>query len=143
MPKKNLDDAIQLAVQEHSGQKDKNLQPYILHPLRVMLAVSNDYEKMVAIMHDLVEDTTVSIAFLITQEYPTEVVDAIDAMSKRSEETYMQYLVRVKANPIARTVKISDIRDNGSPMRLYMLAPNTIEYLSKKYAKAMKYLLEE
>ena len=140
---KTLDDAIRLAVKAHEGQKDKNHQPYILHPLRVMLAVSTDYEKMVAVLHDVVEDTQITMTHLIDAGYPKEVVDAVYIMTKSSPLRYDDYIEGVKQNPIARTVKIADIRDNASPMRLYMLDPDTIDRLTKKYSKALKFLLEE
>ena len=142
MPK-IIEDAIELATEAHRDQKDKNGQPYIYHPIRVMLAVQSDYEKMVAIMHDIIEDTNWTLEDIAMEGFPNEVVKAVKAITKKKNQPYDEYLEIVKANPIARTIKIADVRDNASPMRLYMLSPDTVIRLTKKYSMALKYLLEE
>jgi len=141
MAAKAIEDAIEVATEAHKGQKDKNGQPYIYHPLRVMLAVQSDFERMVAIMHDVVEDTNWTIEDVAAENFSNEVVKAIKAITKKKNQSYEEYLEIVKADPIARTVKIADIRDNASPMRLYLLDPETIIRLTEKYSKALRFLL--
>lgn len=132
--------AIQIAAYSHEGQMDKCSQPYILHPLRVMLAMQSEHDRATAVLHDVIEDTFVTKEYLLGELIPQVVVDAVDAMSKRNGERYDEYLERVKWNEIATRVKIADIKDNACPARLYQLDPKTITRLSTKYAKALRYL---
>jgi len=140
---KTLEDAIMIAAEAHKGQKDKNGQPYILHPLRVMLAMNSDYEKIVAVMHDVVEDTDWTIEDIANEDFPNEIVKGVKAMTKKKGQSYDDYLKIVKQNAIARSVKLADIDDNGSPKRLFMLTPEDAQRLTAKYAKAKQFLLIE
>ena len=135
-----LDDAIQLARQAHEGQLDKAGRPYIAHPLRVMGSVSGVHERMTAVLHDVVEDTGVTLADLTAAGCPPEVLDAVAAISKRPDEPQTQYLTRVKANPIALAVKRADIADNMSPERMSRLDTGTQERLRAKYEAALRQL---
>jgi len=107
-----LERAIEIAAAAHAGQLDKAGQPYILHPLRVMLRVSSDVERMAAVLHDVVEDTPVTLAQLTESGFPAEVVAAIEALTKRPGETRMQAAARAASNPIARAVKLADNAEN-------------------------------
>jgi len=107
-----LERAIELAAAAHAGQVDKAGQPYILHPLRVMLRVTSEYERMAAVLHDAVEDTPVTLAQLTEAGFPAEVVAAIEALTKRPGESRMQAAKRAAANPIARIVKLADNAEN-------------------------------
>lgn len=107
-----LERAIEIAAAAHAGQVDKAGQPYILHPLRVMLRVSSDYERMAAVLHDVVEDTPVTLAQLTESGFPAEVVTAIEALTKRRGETRLQAAARAASNPIARVVKLADNAEN-------------------------------
>lgn len=109
-----LDDALALVVAKFHGVTDKAGQPYILHCLRVMLGVSGSFAQQVAIMHDLVEDTDVTIADLRTLKFSDEVVEAVALVTHLHTDTYTDYVVRLKANAIARQVKIADLHDNYS-----------------------------
>lgn len=113
----NLEAAIAIAAFEHAGQTDKGGQPYILHPIRVMLAMSTDEDRIVAVLHDIVEDTEVTLA-KIGDEFGGNVAGAVDALTKRHGESYSAYLARVGANPIARRVKMADLADNCNLKRL-------------------------
>lgn len=106
-----LSRAVELAAKYHANQQDKAGQPYILHPLRVMLAQTGEFERMAAVLHDIVEDTPVSLSDL-AQEFPEEVVAAVDALTKREGEAYQGYLNRVFENALARRVKRADLQDN-------------------------------
>ena len=135
-----LDEAIQTARRAHEGQLDKAGRPYIAHPLRVMGRVRSEHERMAAILHDVVEDTSVTLADLTAAGCPEEVLAAVAAISKQPGEDQATYLARVAANPIARTVKRADIADNMSPDRLAHLDPETREQLRAKYEAALRQL---
>jgi len=102
----NLETAIALAANTHAGQVDKAGQPYILHPLRVMLQVSEPHERMAAALHDVVEDTDVSLESLRKQGFPEEVVEAVDALTKRDGETRLQAAKRAGANRLCVAVTV-------------------------------------
>ncbi|GLW93694.1 HD domain-containing protein [Actinokineospora globicatena] len=135
-----LDDAIRIARAAHGDQLDKSGKPYIEHPLRVMAGVATDHERMTAVLHDVVEDTTITLTDLAEAGCPAEVVAAVDAISKRPGESQSDYLGRVVANPIARAVKHVDIADNSSPDRLAQLDQATQDRLRHKYATALDFL---
>jgi (p)ppGpp synthase/HD superfamily hydrolase len=135
-----LDAAIQLARQAHEGQLDKSGRPYIAHPLRVMGTLRGEHERMAAVLHDVVEDTWVTLADLKDAGCPEEVLAAVAAISKQPGEDQETYLARVAANPIARAVKRADIADNMSPDRLARLDPATRERLQAKYESALRHL---
>jgi (p)ppGpp synthase/HD superfamily hydrolase len=135
-----LDEAIQVARRAHEGQLDKSGRPYIAHPLRVMGKVRSEHERMTAVLHDVVEDTPVTLADLKAAGCPEEVVAAVAAISKRPGEDQAEYLARVASNPIARTVKRADIADNMSPDRLARLDLATQERLRVKYESALRQL---
>jgi hypothetical protein len=111
-----LERAIALAATLHSGQTDKFGEPYILHCLRVMLRVDSDDERIVAVLHDTVEDgkaTLCGLAVIV----PAHLLEAIEAISRRPDERYFSYIRRLAENPLARTVKIADLDDNLDPRR--------------------------
>lgn len=113
----DLDRAIQLAVEAHAGDTDKAGQTYIRHPLRLMQQMESETERVVAVLHDVVEDTTYDLNE-IEDEFGSEVRDAVDAVTKREGEDYDGLIDRAVANPIARTVKIADLEDNMDITRL-------------------------
>jgi (p)ppGpp synthase/HD superfamily hydrolase len=135
-----LDEAIQLARRAHEGQLDKSGRPYISHPLRVMGALRDEHERMAAVLHDVVEDTSVTLADLEELGCPAEVLAAVAAISKQPGEEQAAYLARVAANPIARAVKLADIADNMSPDRMARLDQATQERLRAKYESALRQL---
>jgi guanosine-3',5'-bis(diphosphate) 3'-pyrophosphohydrolase len=113
-----LERAIELAARAHAGQRDKGGHPYILHPLRVMQAVSGEAERIAAVLHDIVEDTPVTFDDLLAEGFSVEVVDAVRALTKFDGETREQAAQRIVRNPIARTVKLADIADNMDLSRI-------------------------
>jgi (p)ppGpp synthase/HD superfamily hydrolase len=135
-----LDDAIQLARRSHEGQLDKSGRPYIAHPLRVMGHLRGEHERMTAVLHDVVEDTDVTLDDLAALGCPDEVLAAVAAISKQPGEEQSDYLARVMANPIALAVKRADIADNMSPDRLSRLDASTQERLQAKYEAALRQL---
>jgi len=113
-----LDRAIELAACAHRGQVDKAGQPYILHPLRVMFRVETQYERMVAVLHDVVEDTGVTLAQLSAEGFPEQVVAAVEALTKRAGESRIAAAHRAAENPIARKVKLADNAENMDLSRI-------------------------
>jgi (p)ppGpp synthase/HD superfamily hydrolase len=137
-----LEDAILLAVQAHRGQKDKNGTPYVLHPLRMMLRLMTDAERMVAVLHDVVEDTPHTLEDLRRAGYPEEVVQAVDCLTRRDTETYDEFIERLKPNPLAYKVKIADLEDNMDVRRISEIKESDFERL-RRYRKAWAELMGE
>src|SRR4051812_48945933 len=106
-----LEDAIALALEAHRGTRDRSEQPYILHPLRVMFSCETETERIVAVLHDVVEDTKYSFDDLRKLGYGEDVLAALDCVTRRADETYEQFVERA-ANPVARKVKLADLKDN-------------------------------
>ena len=113
-----LEQAIELAVKHHKGQYDKAGKPYILHPLRLMMSVDTDDEKIVAVMHDLVEDTHITIAYLRTAGFSEKVLSALDCVTNRDNEDYESFIERIAQNPLATKVKLADLEDNMDLSRI-------------------------
>ena len=113
-----LEQAIELAVKHHKGQYDKGGKPYILHPLRLMMSVDTDDEKIVAVMHDLVEDTHITIAYLRTAGFSEKVLSALDCVTNRDNEDYESFIERIAQNPLATKVKLADLEDNMDLSRI-------------------------
>ncbi|WP_156757738.1 HD domain-containing protein [Actinokineospora pegani] len=132
-----VEDAVRIAHRAHRGQVDKAGRAYIAHPLRVMAAVDGAHEKMAAVLHDVVEDTGVTLDDLRAAGCPEPVLAAVDAISKRPGEEHPDYLARVAADPLALVVKRADIADNSSPARLAALAPHVRDRLRAKYSRAV------
>lgn len=118
-----LSQAITLATVSHDGQVDKGGHPYILHPLRVMARCETDDERICAVLHDVVEDTPVTLNGLLADGYPAHIVETIDTLTRRSGEVYMDFIARVKKNELATVVKMLDIEDNMDLRRI----PNPTE----------------
>jgi (p)ppGpp synthase/HD superfamily hydrolase len=136
------EDAILLAVQAHQGQKDKAGAPYILHPLRVMLRMGSDVEMMVAVLHDVLEDTQYTLLDLQQAGYPERVLEALDCLTRRENETYGEFIERVKTNPLAHKVKIADLEDNMDIRRISAPQEKDMERL-KRYRRAWSALTKE
>jgi (p)ppGpp synthase/HD superfamily hydrolase len=134
--------AIWIALNAHSHQEDKNGQPYILHPLRVMshfIGGASEVHRIVAVLHDVVEDTNVELDELT--DFGEEVVSAMDAITHRAGESYVAYIKRLAPNKIARSVKLVDLDDNMNPIRLAGLSITQAKSLASKHAWAVHYLM--
>ncbi|MBR4016002.1 MAG: GTP pyrophosphokinase [Anaerotignum sp.] len=136
-----LEQGMIVAAKAHMGQLDKGGQPYILHPVRVMLQCKTIEEKTVALLHDVLEDTPVTVADLRQAGFPEEVVDAVVCLTKGEQEDYMAYIERVCNNPLAMGVKLADLADNMDLKRLPGLTPRDFRRL-EKYIRA-KMRIEE
>ena len=113
----NLKLAIEIANSAHDGQLDKNGQPYILHPLRVMLALEAEADRIVGVLHDTIEDTYVSPELLRRSGFSERIIDAVLSVTRNRGETYEDFILRAKGNEIGQRVKLADIADNLSPIR--------------------------
>jgi guanosine-3',5'-bis(diphosphate) 3'-pyrophosphohydrolase len=135
-----LERAIELAARAHAGQRDKGDQPYILHPLRVMQAMSGEAERIAAVLHDIVEDTPTTFEDLLAEGFSADVVDAVRALTKFEGETREQAARRIVGNPIARAVKLADIADNMDLSRIPNPTERDVERL-REYEVARGMLL--
>ena len=140
--KQLLSKAINLAMQAHAGQVDKAGMPYIGHVMRVMQAGKTIDEKIVGVLHDVVEDTTWTFDALFAEGFPVHIVDALRCVTKLSDdEPYEAFINRVKNNPLAVAVKINDLTDNMDVRRLQTLTDADMQRL-RKYLKAYQSLIK-
>ena len=138
----SLEDAIILAVRAHGMQRDRAGQPYIFHVFRVMMKQDSEIARIVAVLHDVVEDTTVSLRDLEEAGYGAEVCTAVDSLTRRPDEPYEDYVSRVMANPMACQVKLADLEDNMDPNRLSRTCESDLKRLAR-YKNAWKKLTTE
>ena len=109
--------AYNIASKAHKGQKDKGGEDYFKHPLAVSNKLSGEKDKIVALLHDVIEDTDVTVNDLKKAGFSDEVVLAVSVITKKADEDYEEYLNRVKQNPIALRVKIADMEHNSDISR--------------------------
>jgi GTP diphosphokinase / guanosine-3',5'-bis(diphosphate) 3'-diphosphatase len=134
-----LERAIEIAARAHAGQTDKAGAAYILHPLRVMLAQQGVKERMAAVLHDVVEDTSVTLNDLRAEGFDEDVLTAIVALTKTKGESRIDAAKRAVVNPIARAVKLADVTDNMDLGRI--TNPTDKDYARLKEYEAVKALL--
>lgn len=138
-----IERAIQIATEAHKGQFDKAGREYIGHPIRVMEMGKTQDEKIVGVLHDVIEDTDWTFERLEAEGFSQEVINALRCVTKTSEnENYDEFIDRVKKNPLAAAVKINDLTDNMDIRRLPYLSDKDVKRL-KKYLKAYKRLTSE
>ena len=131
--------AVSIATAVHAEQFDKGGMPYILHPLRIAEKCSTISEKIVAILHDTIEDGDISPEYLLHQGFSQPIVDAVLSVTKQKGEGYEAFVKRASLNPIGRIVKLRDLEDNMDIRRLSVLDEEAIKRL-RKYHKAFIYL---
>ena len=129
-----LGKAISIAVDSHSGQVNDKAQPYVLHPLRMMFKAVTIEEKIIAVLHDVIEKTTIDLEYLRSVGFSDRIVLGIDALSRRPQENYDKYIDRVAENKLATKVKIIDLNDNISSLNL----GETEDIKSNKFLKYQK-----
>lgn len=113
-----LERAIAIAAQAHEGQIDKGGQPYILHPLRVMLRMHSEAGRIVAVLHDVVEDSNCSLDELRAEGFSEEVITALAAITRQAGESRIEAAKRAARHPLARAVKLADNADNADLTRI-------------------------
>ena len=134
-----VDLAFSIARKAHEGQLDKAGVDYIEHPIYVASKVDTEEEKAVALLHDVIEDSPVSAEGLLQAGLPETVVTAVQVLTKKKEQDYQTYLETVKKNPLARVVKLADLKHNSDLSRLPSITAKDRERL-KKYKKAIDFL---
>lgn len=136
-----LDKAALICVTKHAGQRDKMGCAYFQHPMRVAMRCTTDEEKMVALLHDTIEDTDVTPEYLLAEGFPQSVVDGVLSVTNRDGESYEDFVARAKQNPLGRVVKLHDLEDNLDVFRLHELdEPMAARY--NKYLRAYRFLQE-
>ena len=131
--------ALKMAVDAHGGVIGKDGTPYILHPLRLMMQAKDYAEQITAILHDAVEDTPLTLKHLEEAGFPSEIVAAIEAVTKRPDESYEAFIERIARNPLAVRVKRLDLRDNLNVMRLAELGEAELVRIAR-YHRALRRL---
>ena len=124
--------ALLLSFEAHKDQMDKSGMPYVYHPFHLAEQMTDEYTTVVALLHDVVEDTDYTLSDIRDMGFPDEVVEALSYMTHDDEVPYMEYVAKIKENPIARAVKIADLLHNSDLTRLD--APN-----EAAYKRALKY----
>ncbi|MBR2832827.1 MAG: GTP pyrophosphokinase [Bacilli bacterium] len=137
---KNVKKAINIAYSAHMGQNDKFGIPYVFHPVHLAESMGNESECIVAILHDVVEDTSVTFKDL-EQEFSKEVIDALKLLTHDKKVPYEKYIYNLKDNPIAKKVKLADLIHNSDITRLEKITVRD-KIRNKKYEKAIKILSE-
>lgn len=137
--KEMLPFAIEIATEQHAGQVDKAGRPYIEHPMRVMRRMRTNVERIVAVLHDVIEDGTMTLAQLRREGFPQEVLNGLDAVTRRLGEDYTTFVTRAASDPVGRWVKYEDLRDNADLSRI--AAPTDADRTrAAKYHRAMAQL---
>lgn len=134
--------AMKTAYAAHLGQTDKGDVPYVFHPFHVAEQMDDEISCTVALLHDVVEDTPVTLEAL-GEEFPPAVIEAVGLLTHGADTPYFTYLSLLKANPVAKKVKLADIAHNSDQTRLALsgLSPEEMRRLAEKYEKARAFLL--
>ena len=136
---KLLDKAAYICVTRHAGQRDKAGEAYFQHPMRVAMRCATPEEKMVALLHDTIEDCGVTPDELLGEGFPQDIVDGVLSVTKRERESYV---ARAGSNPLGRMVKLHDLEDNLNALRLDSFDARMAERYNK-YLKARRKLRGE
>jgi len=131
-----LERAIAIAATAHAGQVDKGGAPYILHPLKVMLRMNSLEERIVAVLHDVVEDCGISFDDLRKEGFSEAVLSAIESVTKVPGESYEDFVERAAQNPIGRVVKLADLEENSDLSRIASPSWEDLERV-EKYRRAI------
>ena len=130
-----LNEAITLASSLHQSEERENGDPYILHPIRVMMAVRTTEERIVAILHDIIEDTAYTIVDLEElHDFDPRIILAIEAITRGEGELYGNYIDRLSGNRLASVVKLADLRDNMNVLELRELNNHNLSRLEKYHS---------
>ena len=134
-----LERAIEIAARTHAGQVDKGGAPYILHPLRVMLRVAPGAQQIVAVLHDVVEDSDVTFEDLEREGFAAEVIKGLRAVTKVEGESYEDFVARAARDPVGKAVKLADLMENSDLSRIAEPSQKDLERVAK-YRRAIAYL---
>lgn len=136
----DLQKAIEIAVAAHASQRERNGDPYILHPLRVMGRIADTAGRIVAVLHDVLEDTEITAQQLKDAGFSDTVLTAVDCLTRRPGEPYDEFVQRAACNPLARRVKLADLEDNMDLRRLPAVLPKDADRMTR-YLRAWQHLI--
>jgi (p)ppGpp synthase/HD superfamily hydrolase len=141
----SLEKAIMLAADSHKGQMDLSGNLYILHPLTVMMKMDTDYERIIAVLHDTIEDTAMTLNILQTYGFTEEMLRVLDLLTRKDGQDYFDYIKEIKKHPTARKIKIADLEHNMDLKRTLGRENMTDKDKNRiaKYYKAWTYLTGE
>ncbi|MCQ4022796.1 GTP pyrophosphokinase [Ruminococcus sp. zg-924] len=131
--------ALNISFSAHKNQVDKSGMPYVYHPFHLAEQMDDEYSTCVALLHDVVEDTDITIEDLKSEGFPSEVINAIELMTHDDSIPYLDYVKIIKTNPIASKVKLADLKHNSDLSRLDVVDNKAIERV-EKYKKAINIL---
>lgn len=141
LPADLLEKALGIALIAHAGQKDKAGAPYILHPLRLMMAAPDSDAQVVALLHDVLEDSQLTEDDLCQAGIPAHICAAVATLTRQLDETYEEFIERIAEDELARTVKILDIKDNLNLQRLKSVKKADLMRVND-YHRALQFLLQ-
>lgn len=136
----NTKKAMKIAYQAHNGQLDKSGIPYIYHPIHIAETMDTEEECIVALLHDVIEDTPITISEL-EKYFQENIITALKILSHNKEKDYMEYIKTIKNNSLAKKIKLADLKHNSDLTRLNVITEKDKER-KEKYEKAIKLLLE-
>lgn len=131
--------ALKLCFNAHKNQLDKSGLPYVFHPFHLAEQMTDEYTTVTALLHDIVEDTDYTLFDLQAMGYPNEVLTALALLTHDDAVPYMEYIAKIKPNPIARAVKLADLRHNSDLSRYNEIDEYAVKR-TEKYKQAIKFL---
>ena len=134
--------AMDIAYKAHLGQVDKAGAPYIYHPMHIAERVDTEYEICVALLHDVIEDSDITLDYLFNKGFPHEIIEAVDLLTRKEKMTYREFILKIKTNAIARKIKIEDIKHNLDLNRLPKITDKDVDR-AKYYKKFLDILLKD
>lgn len=133
--------AMRLCFEAHRNQVDKGGMPYVFHPFHLAEQMTDEITTVTALLHDVVEDTDITLSDLSDMGFPAEVIDALALLTHDDSVPYMDYVALIKHNPVAKAVKLADLRHNSDLSRLDEITEKASER-AEKYARAIAFLEE-
>lgn len=134
--------AMKLCFEAHKEQTDKSGMPYVFHPFYLASQMTDETSTVVALLHDVVEDTEITFEDLKQMAFPDEVIEALALLTHEEDVPYMEYVEKIKENETAKKVKLADLKHNSDLSRLDEITPKALER-QQKYLSAIKFLEEE
>lgn len=131
--------AMRIAYDAHAGQVDKTGLPYIYHPIHLAESMTDENSVITALLHDVIEDTNLTIDELAREGFHEDVLTALTLLTHNPAEEYMDYISRISTCPLARKIKLADLRHNSDPTRLDSADEKTARRF-EKYARAIRLL---
>lgn len=137
-----LERAAEICLSAHKGQRDKSGRAYFMHPMRVALRCKTDEERIVALLHDVVEDSHIGAEELRNEGFPENIVEAVMSVTHKEGEEYDDFVARAAQNRIGREVKKHDLEDNLDTLRLESI-DETMRMRFNRYLKAFRFLTKQ